>query len=168
MDSKWMQWRTRQRVPASSVPVRAQHLYDDMVKRLISPGLRQLGFTGSGGRYSLRADGCWSLLGLQKSVYSDGHEVRFTANLMVANKETWAGLRAEKPYLPERPAPGTLYGDQIAQKRIGSLLPAVEDTWWRVYDGVDLDAVANDVITGIGQHGLPWMRGQMAQQGCAE
>jgi hypothetical protein len=66
MDGKWMECRARLRVPASSVSVRAQALYDDMV-RLISPGLRELGFTGSGSRYSLQADGGWYFLGLQKS-----------------------------------------------------------------------------------------------------
>jgi hypothetical protein len=106
-------------------------------------------------------------LGLQKSVYSDGREVRFTAKPLVANKETWAAPRAEKAYLPERPAPGTVYGDQVAQERIGSLLPADEDISWRVYDGVDLDAVAQDLITGIERHGLPWLRDQMTRQGCA-
>lgn len=162
----WMRWRTRRRASAAAVPGAAQGLYRDLVRGALSPAFRTLGFSGSGGRYSLPADGCWALLGLQKSVYSDRQEVRFTANLLVANRATWASLRAQMGYLPERPAPSTLYGDKIAQSRIGDLLPDAADTWWRIYAGVDLDAVGQDVITSIERYGLPWLRREMARHGC--
>lgn len=163
---RWLRWRTRTRVPAAAVPRAAQTVYDDLLKGVLSPAFRALGFTGSAGRYSLGADGCWALLGMQKSAYSDGNEVRFTANLFVANKERWASMLAEKPYLPKRPAPSTSYGEGIAQSRIGQLLPDPADTWWRLYDGVDLGAVAEDVTTSIERYALPWLREQLIDQGC--
>jgi hypothetical protein len=141
----------------------AQNLYDTLVKTKLSPALREMGFIGSGGRYSLRAEACWSLLGLQKSAYSDREEVRFTVNLLVVNKGVWASMRSDKDYLPEKPAPGALYGQHVAQARLGTLLPHGEDTWWRVYTGVNLEAVAEDLLTGIELYGLPWLRAQMGR-----
>jgi hypothetical protein len=84
VDEKWLAWRTRRRVAAAAVSAAAQDLYDQLVKQSLSPALRSLGFTGSGGRYSLRNEDCWVLVGFQKSAYSDGDEVRFTVNLLVA------------------------------------------------------------------------------------
>ena len=81
--------------------------------------------------------------------------VLFTANVLVASKGVWATMREQQPYLPERPTPNTLYGDGVAQRRIGQLLPDAADTWWRVYDGVDLEAVAQDVVTSIETYASP-------------
>ena len=108
MDGKWLRWPTRKRVSANAVGVAAQSIYQDIVKDSLSPALRQLGFKGSGGRYSLPCAHCWAQLGFQKSVYSDAEEVQFTANLQVVNTSDWAEARTERPYLPERPAPGTI------------------------------------------------------------
>jgi hypothetical protein len=166
VDEKWLAWRTRRRVAAAAVSVAAQDLYDQLVKQSLSPALRGLGFTGSGGRYSLRNEDCWALVGLQKSAYSDGHEVRFTVNLLVANKQAWDALRAEKTYLPRRPAPGTRYGYEVAQSRIGDLLPDRADAWWRIYNGVDINSVAQDVIASVERFGVPWLREQLAAQRC--
>ncbi|MHB8694902.1 MAG: DUF4304 domain-containing protein [Solirubrobacteraceae bacterium] len=161
---EWFAWRRRHHTPASAGSVTAQALYDDLVKGAIIPALRALGFTGSGGRYSLRADGAWALLGFQKSAYSDGNEVRFTVNLLVTSNDDWAELRAQKPYLPARPSPTTRYGDPVAQERIGQLLPEPADSWWRVYDGVNLDDVAENVIETIERNGIPWLRTELAQR----
>ena len=165
--NEWWRWRTRQRVPASAVPVPAQALYDGLVKMTLSPAFRAMGFKGSGGRYALRSDGCWALLGLQKSAYSDGKEVQFTANLLVASKSVWTTMREQQPNLPERPAPSTDYGDGVATRRIGQLLPEAADTWWRVHDGADLEAVAQDITTSVEAYGLPWMRQQLDRSGCS-
>jgi hypothetical protein len=52
MDDEWLQWRLRTRTPASAVDVPVQVVYDAMVKEVLSPGFRELGLKGSGGRYS--------------------------------------------------------------------------------------------------------------------
>jgi hypothetical protein len=166
VDPRWLGWRTRRRVPASEVPVTSQAIYDCLVKDCLSPRFRQLGLTGSSGRYSLRCERCWVLMGLQKSRYSDAAEVQFTMNLLVVNKALWASTRASRPYLAERPAPSALYGDPVAQTRIGSLLPGGEDKWWRVFDGVDVGAVANDVFTETEGYALPWLHARMDEHNC--
>jgi hypothetical protein len=167
MDEPWLRWRTRRRVSASETVVTAQVMYQRLVRERLSPGFRGLGFIGSSGRYALRCDGCWVLLALQKSAYSDAAEVQFTANLLVANKVQWASAREERAHLPERPSAGIGYGVPVAQARIGQLLPGGDDKWWRVYAGVDLAAVAADVLNDTEQYALPWLAAQMAEQHCA-
>jgi hypothetical protein len=145
-------------VAAATGSVPLQEVYGDLVKTVISPKMRGLGLTGSGGRYSLPSGQCWALASLQKSAYSDGAEIRFTLNLLVANKATWASARSAKPYLPERPNAGTRYGAGEAQSRIGALIPGGEDTWWRIYQAVDLTAVSDDLLRSFEQYGLPWLK----------
>jgi uncharacterized protein DUF4304 len=160
MDDKWLAWRTRRKVRAGEVGVTAQSLYDLLVKEHLSPGLRALGFKGSSGRYALAGVPPFALLGLQKSTYSDAVEVQFTANLMVVSKDTWLALRSQRPHYPERPSPGTLFGDRVPQARIGSLTPSGEDKWWRVTSPDLLSDVASDFLTDVEAVGVPWMRSQ--------
>src|SRR6478609_3796415 len=99
----WLRWRTRDEAPPPAVFVPMQTVYKDLVKEMLSPGFRRLGLIGSGGRYSLKSDCCWALLGLQKSAFSDASDVRFTANLLVVSRAAWSTTRADRPDRPERP-----------------------------------------------------------------
>ncbi|HYF71751.1 MAG TPA: DUF4304 domain-containing protein [Nocardioides sp.] len=161
MDDKWLAWRTRRKVKADEVAVTAQSLYDLLVKEHLSPGLRALGFKGSGGRYALAGVAPFALLGLQKSAYSDAAEVQFTANLTVVSEDVWQTLRSQRPHYPERPSPGTRYGDRVPQARIGALTPSGEDKWWRVTSPELLSDVASDVLHDVEVYGVPWMRSQL-------
>jgi hypothetical protein len=167
VDGKWLQWRTRKRVPASAVEVTAQVMYQHLVKESLSPALRELGFRGSGGRYSLPCAHCWAQLGFQKSSYSGAKEVQFTAKLQVANTSAWEHGRSERPYLPERPAPGTIYGgDVAAYARIGDLTPDASDKWWRIHGDIDAAAVVADVIHDVREYAMPWLVEQMRARDC--
>ena len=157
----WLRWRTRPKVSSSEVEVTAQAVYDELVKTAISPGFRKLGLSGSGGRYSMRSDNCWVLVSLQKSAYSDAREVQFTLNLLVANRSAWDSARAQKTYLPERPAAGTKYSAGESQTRIGQLLPDRADKWWRIHQGASPAAVADDLLRDFETIGLPWLLGEM-------
>ena len=68
--------------------------------------------------------------------------------------------------MPNRPAPGTIYGGSVAQTRIGTLLPDGTDKWWRVHDGASSLAIAQDVLADVEAHGLPWLRLEMEEKGC--
>ncbi len=135
-----------------------------MVKDFLSPGLRGMGFTGSGGRYSLASPECWALVSLQKSAYSDAAVIKFTVNLLVANKADWLAARVARPYLPERPSAGTQYEKPAVSQRIGILTPDHLDKWWRVSFAVDLEAVSNEVLRDIRECGLPWLRQQLHER----
>lgn len=164
--SGWLRWRARRKTSASEMAVTAQTVYDELVKATISPGIRSHGLSGSGGRYTLRCEPCWVLASLQKSSYSDAAEIRFTLNLLVANRATWGAARREKPYLPDRPSAGTIYGAGESRTRIGELLPDGADKWWRIHREVDPAAVAADFLHDFEQYGLPWLRREMSAQGC--
>ncbi|GAB3892606.1 DUF4304 domain-containing protein [Kibdelosporangium lantanae] len=144
----------------------AQTIYARLVKDTLSPALREVGFKGSGGRYSLPWAECWAQLAFQKSAYSDAAEVRSTLNLQVVNKSDWTAARADRPHLPVRPAPSTFYGDPAVQVRIGQLTADSADKWWRINSDVDVAAVATDVIHDVREHAMPWFDQQMRERRC--
>jgi hypothetical protein len=164
VDAGWLKWRTRRRRQASEIDgTTAQTIYDGLVKDALSPRLRALGFKGSGGRYELPSSECWALASFQKSTYSDAAEVQFTLNLLVVKKAAWASAGVDRPNLPERPSAGVLYGAPALQSRIGSLTPDASDKWWRVYDGMDGEALAADVLHDVTMYALPWLRDRLAE-----
>src|SRR5439155_1336209 len=55
----------------------AQEAFTMMVKDEIAPALRELGFKGSGQRFTLPSETHWALLGLQKFTWSDRDRVDF-------------------------------------------------------------------------------------------
>jgi hypothetical protein len=58
-----------------------------------------------------------------------------------------------------------LYGAPAVPTRIGALTPGGADTWWRVYEGVDDDAVTADVLHDVTMYALPWLRDRRAEVG---
>lgn len=162
MDENWLPHMAGQQRFAPS-GVSAQALYSEFVKVRLGPALRELGFTGSAGRYALPASGCWALLGLQKSAYSSRAEVDFTVNLLVVREDVWTAMRERDSRLPKRPSAGALYGAEVAQSRIGRLLPSAADTWWSLSAFVDKETLADEVIDGVETYALPWLRGHLSE-----
>jgi hypothetical protein len=137
----------------------AQAQFADMLRLEIGPGLRSLGFKGSGGRYVLPDDDSWLLVAFQKDRYNRADLARFTVNLTSVDKETWADARATQPWLPEQPSGSTHYpveGTRVI--RLGSLLPRGEDRWWAVATSRDTTRVAAEILAAIEGAGLPWLR----------
>jgi hypothetical protein len=132
-----------------------------MLKTLIAPSLRAIGFRGSGQNYRLESDDYWAMLGFQKSTSSDAHHIRFTANALVVSKTGWDAVRAESPHLPERPTPTTFWGTFVWQKRIGALLPGGEDLWWEVEAGADAAELADAITWAVEEYVVPAMQRQM-------
>ena len=129
-----------------------------MVREGLRPRLKALGFKGSGSTFTWPSKSQFAQLGLQKSQFSNRDELRFTVNVTVAEKASWEAARTTRPHLPKRPAPNTLYGDYIWQRRIGKLLPSGEDTWWTISAGDDWLPVANAVIDAVTTYALPELR----------
>jgi len=109
--------------------------------------------------------------------------VQFTINLQVANKDVWTLARSlsqspstGSPRLPSHPSPGVHYAMQnvdgvvepTVNMRIGHLLPGSwRDYWWLVEDTTDLEQLAEDVLRTIDRFAVPWLRHEMAKQGCS-
>ncbi|TML90638.1 MAG: DUF4304 domain-containing protein [Actinobacteria bacterium] len=136
----------------------AQEAFTMMVKDEIAPALRELGFKGSGQRFTLPSETHWALLGLQKFTWSDRDRVDFTANVTVVGRDVWEAQRAERPHLPARPSANTYYGTYAWQTRIGALAGRGEDAIWRVSPDRPTDRVAAEFVTAVRDHVLPAMR----------
>ena len=141
----------------------AQVAYKRMVNEFISPTVRGWGLTGSAGRYVLPSDGVWALVGLQKSVYSDVHSIRFTVNLLVVSKAIWAERRPDDASRGRLPSPNMLYGSWAENERLGMLVHGGTDEWWRLGALDDPAAVAKDVLGALRSHGLPWLQQRIKQ-----
>jgi hypothetical protein len=140
---------------------KAQETYVTMMKTSIAPGLRALGFKGSGQNYALPSSGYWALLGFQKSSFSDASELRFTINVLVVAREAWEAKKAERPELRDRPTATTFWGDFVWQRRIGRLLPGNEDLWWELRADSHTEELASAVLWAVADYALPAMREQM-------
>jgi hypothetical protein len=136
----------------------AQESFAAMMKSVVGPALRDLGFKGSGQTFSIPSETHHALLGFQKSVYSTSDAVRVTVNVCVVPVDVWNEVRQERTYLPAKPTPNTLYGDFAWQKRIGELMPTGEDTWWDVAAGRDTAPVASEIVEAVKTFALPAMR----------
>jgi Domain of unknown function (DUF4304) len=136
----------------------ARDVYDELVKTRVAPGLRALGFRGSGRRYELPSATHWALLGLQASQWSDANELRFTVNLLVVSRQAWTEESARRPHLGAAPSPNRAPGAFAWWRRLGPLLPAGGDRWWTVGPGADADGVAREVLAAVELYGLPAVR----------
>jgi hypothetical protein len=162
----FVRWRLESRTAGARaghhafVPT-AQETYRDMVKTHLAPGLRALGFTGSGRNYELRCAEHWAMLGLQASQWSDSNELRFTVNLLVVSREVWERESAQRPYLGAKPTPNTHPGVFAWWARLGSLMPEGEDKWWSIRVGEKAEKLAAEVLQAIEVYGLPAMRARL-------
>src|SRR4051794_2946812 len=86
----------------SSVAV-AQDAYKTVLRDVIAPALRGMGFKGSGTLYRLDDEKCWARFGFQSSSSNTVDLVKFTVNLAVIDKAAWLRIRDELPYLPKIP-----------------------------------------------------------------
>jgi hypothetical protein len=136
----------------------AQEEFRAMVRRWVGPGLRELGFKGSGQAFWLPSDDFFVVLGFQKSLSSDAARVRFTVNVSVISKAAWENERRERTYLPEKPSANTYYGVPW-QKRIGELVPWLAgDPWWSLDAGQGGEDTAAEIVGVIRESVLPAIR----------
>jgi Domain of unknown function (DUF4304) len=139
----------------------AQEAFTTMVKEQIAPSLRELGFKGSGQRFTLPDEKLWAQIGLQKFSWSDPDAVEFTANVPVVRRDVWEQERLRSPHLPKQPAPNIFYGTYAWQTRIGNLLPERDEKRWRVEPDRPTEPVAEEFVAAIREYALPAMRKRM-------
>ncbi len=111
----------------------AQERFTAMLRDEVAPRLRAMGFKGSGQNFALPSESHWSLLGFQRSAFSDKDKVAFTINLTVVGRRNWEeGSRRAWPTQPPR-TPGAnwglppmleqMFGGAYWHSRIGLLMP---------------------------------------------
>jgi hypothetical protein len=139
----------------------AQETFLTIMREQIAPGLRAVGFRGSGSVYTLLDDRVWRLLGFQRSRSSDRRRVRFTVNLTAADRVGWEAARQVEPWLGARPSGNGNYllsPDVFSFTRIGLLMPSHQDLWWDVNAEETGSRIAEEVLSVIKTYGVPWLR----------
>ena len=129
-----------------------------MVREALRPRLRTVGFRGSASTFTWPSKVAFAHIGLQKSQFSNRDTLKFTANVTVANVAEWERVRQGRPHLPKKPAPNTLYGSYVWQRRIGQLTPEGDDLWWWLHADEDWSAVADEFVRIVEAHVLPELR----------
>ncbi len=135
-----------------------QQRFAAFLKDRIAPALRERGLKGSGQAYTLPDDARYLQVGFQKSVHNSADEVRFTINLQAVARSTWEQARAERTWLPERPAPNTRYGTFAWHRRAGVVMPEQRDTWWTVRADTDLDRLTDEILHAFDTWLIPALR----------
>ncbi len=141
-----------------------QDVFKELLRDRIAPALRDLGFKGSGQKFSLPTEGFWASLAFQKSQWSDAASLEFTINLTVVGKTVWETLREERSYLPASPSGNTRFGQGVWQSRIGKLMPGGLDYWWKLELSTDPETLAAEVLASISGFALPAMHEQVSAQ----
>jgi hypothetical protein len=111
------------------VPARVVEAYDQMMRQVIGPALRQLGFRGTVREFKYGDRSQFGAVRWQK----DGRFARAQLMPFTANVDYWCG-----------------------EDRIGRLMPVpAYDTWWEIRGGQSYDSVAESVISAVRRHALP-------------
>lgn len=134
----------------------AQGKYNAMMKDVVSPGLRDLGFKGGAGRgFIYPSETHYLLVGFQKSAYSSVDSVSFCVNLLVHSKKEWEQARQELEFLPKVPSPNTRYPVSGWAARLEDVTPEGFPHWFDITNDTDTMAIADTVVTAIGDYALP-------------
>ncbi|MFI0967277.1 DUF4304 domain-containing protein [Streptomyces sp. NPDC021080] len=121
----------------------------------VAPGLRKLGFVGSGQVFELSDPDTWLLLGIQKSRWSSAAQLRFTVNIAAVSKEKWQDILSSGAKYPSRPSPNMVYGKGAWWGRIGQLMPGGQDFWWTVTSDSDPDEIGREVLSACEEYAVP-------------
>ena len=114
---------------AQATPARVTEVYDQMMRRIIRPGLGELGFRGTLREFRYGSRGQFGVVAWQKS----GRAVRRQILRFTANVDYWCG-----------------------SDRIGGLMPVpAADTWWQISGEQPCEPVAESVIAAVRQYALP-------------
>jgi hypothetical protein len=138
----------------------AQISFKNMMKEVVAPALRKMGFKGSGQNYWVPSDSCWAAIGFQKSMSSDSSSIRFTINITVIEKEVWSEIFRKSPYYGKKPSPNTSYGIEW-QQRVGFLMPQNQDYWWSLREGQDIESLGIIIAETISKYVMPEIDSRM-------
>jgi hypothetical protein len=143
----------------------AKQFLHDMLRDQVAPGLRRMGFVGSGSKFSLRnVDGDHALLGFQRWLSTTAGLARFTANVAYYGRAEWQEARGAQEWLPSVPAHNVSYACGWSE-RIGFLTSQPHDHWWTVRpDEEETGLVARDVLAVVEADVLPQLLARLRQE----
>jgi uncharacterized protein DUF4304 len=135
----------------------AQDWFRLMIDMGLAPGLRTLGFAGTGRRFRMEIDRHWAEITLLQSASLTSGRVRFTLLLKVLHRDEWAEQLRVRPYYPSASARPTLH--TTWESAIGAVVTVgghpIEDLWWELEVGQPFDSLAQEVLAALRHFGLP-------------
>jgi hypothetical protein len=132
-----------------------------LFKRLLNnlrPIFTSKGFRKHSQNFICESSECWGIINFQKSLYSSPNAKSFTVNVAIAAKRILKYCS-----LPET-SPLPAY-ECHWRERIGSLLPAPMDTWWKLSEESTYSAVEVQVRDALLATAIPLIRENLTEQG---
>lgn len=126
-------------------------LLDDVIASGAKPFLRDQGFRKRAHSFHKRDGDLYSVINFQSSQWNSDGSCNFTVNLnkiLPFYHEKWTGQT-----FPENPTSAA----PVCSYRIGLSMPENKDLWWEVHPDSDVPEIAADVVTKIGDYGLPFL-----------
>ncbi len=130
------------------LPVRT--IIQSIAKTMDAELLKNAGYKKSG--LTWLCDAPWTrIINLQVGKWNTPAEGTFTINLGLFIPELHAATEST-------PVTGSIKEyDCDVRRRIGELMPAGMDYWWKVTSTTDSAAMAKEVCQALLQHGMPWL-----------
>jgi hypothetical protein len=123
----------------------------DNYKALIAglvPILKTLGYSKSGESFYYNHEGNIGIINFQKSKSSTSNSTLFTINLGVYS----AALKIFDNFeIKSKPT----ISDCHWRKRIGFLLPDMQDYWWEINNSISLTELETDIALILNEHAIP-------------
>ena len=153
-------WRSTSSRSYSPRVGRASQTFTCFLREDIAPRLRELGFKGSGKRFSLPDNDHYAVVSFHTRRTGFPDRVRFTLNVSIVEKATWERAREATPALPAQPSAAASYGldDGMWWCPVGTIVGGHERWWTLDADGARRDFLAREVLGAIEDAVLPTLR----------
>ncbi|GGK73279.1 hypothetical protein [Mangrovihabitans endophyticus] len=154
-------------------PDEAARRYDELVKRVLTPGLRAMGFASSGRTYRLTAaTDDFAQVGVQR-IGSFPDSIRFTLAFSLISVKHWENYRAQSGQTRTRPKAVMPYGwgewGRCWWARANEFMASVRaahrnhDEGFLVSAREPVDPVGEEALTVVREFGLPFLLAQIAE-----
>jgi hypothetical protein len=136
--------------------VNARDVRLEMMRSIVVPGLRELGWRGSAPHFRLPVpSGDLALLSFQTTMHTSATATMFTFEIAHITPGALADRRAQDPAVPAQPPAwfGAWAGGWSS--RIGALLEPGMDRWWTLRHPSDAPPVAAEVLMLVREVAMP-------------
>lgn len=143
---------------------RAAQTFTGFLREDIAPRLRELGFKGSGRRFSLPDDDHYAVVSFNTRRTGFDDRVQFTLSVSIVEKARWERARQASPSLPTRPSAVATYGldDDVWWRPVGTIVGGHERWWTLDAAGTRRGFLAREVLGAIQDAVLPTLRRRLA------
>jgi hypothetical protein len=126
---------------------------DAIVREGLVEPLKQAGYTKRARTFHLKGDSIVRVVNVQGCKWNIGDTGQFTINLGIYLPHIVKCLRERE--LPPGKLPAEW--DCTVRMRIGELMPAGQDYWWKIDISSDLSEIATEVKEAWINYGRPWL-----------